>query len=82
MEIRVQGGRLEEDEPVDLPEYAEIGLVAVNGDHADDGKAELDDEELDRLDKVIDRSDAQIARGETVPFEVVLQDVRRILHDS
>lgn len=43
---------------------------------------ELDEEDLRALDRAIDRSDAQIARGETVPFEVVLGDVRRILHGA
>lgn len=47
-----------------------------------DDQGELDDEELRALDEAIDKSDAQISRGETVPFEAVLGDVRRILHET
>ena len=47
-----------------------------------DDEGELDDEELRAVDEAIDKSDAQIARGETVPFGVVLGDVRRILHET
>lgn len=46
------------------------------------GEGELDEEDLRALDEAIDRSDAQIARGETVPFDVVLGDVRRILRGT
>jgi hypothetical protein len=55
------------------------------GEHLDkplDDEGELDDEELRAVDEAIDKSDAQIARGETVPFDVVLGDVRRILHET
>jgi hypothetical protein len=48
----------------------------------DQGELDLDDEELRALDEAIDMSDAQIARGETVPFEAVLGDVRRILRET
>lgn len=81
MAIRVrtqaQSGGSRVDDLVDLTEDAAVDLISVTD--ADDDEAEIDD---DRLDEVIDRSDAQIARGETIPFEVVLQDVRRILQGA
>ncbi len=79
---RIQNGRRKMDKPMDLPEATEIALVAVGAeiDEPACNDDDLDEEELLRLDETIDRSDAQIARGETVPFDVVLGDVRRILH--
>jgi hypothetical protein len=47
-----------------------------------DDEDELDEEDLRKIDAAIDRSDAQIARGRTVPFEVVLEDVRRIARQA
>jgi len=41
-------------------------------------ESEMAPEDLARLDAAIDRSDAQIERGETVPFAALIDDVRRV----
>ena len=43
---------------------------------------EVGADDLARIDAAIDRSDAQIERGETVPFAVLVDDVQRILNGA
>jgi hypothetical protein len=62
--------------------HAPEPTAAEHLDQPLDDEGELDDEDLRALDEAIDRSDAQVARSETVPFDVVLGDVRRILHET
>jgi hypothetical protein len=44
----------------------------------DDG--ELDEEDLRAVDAAIDESDAELERGEGIPLDVVLAEMRRNLH--
>ena len=43
--------------------------------------SELDEEELRSLNDALDESAAQFARGEGVPAEIVLAEMRQILYD-
>lgn len=74
---RVQSGRLKVDEPVDLPDDAEVTLVIIEGRPPDDGD-ELDDEERERLHAALDRADAQCERGEGIPAEQFLAEMRSL----
>lgn len=67
---RVRGGRLQLDEPLDLPEDTEVNL-AVLVDSDDD----LSPEELARLRQSIQTSRAQMAAGQTFPIESILTDL-------
>jgi hypothetical protein len=49
--------------------------------HRADGD-EMDEEEVARLNDAIDESAAQFARGEGIPAEVVLVEMRRILYSE
>jgi hypothetical protein len=66
---RVRNGRLVLDEPTDLPEGSEVELVTAEPADAD---WNLTDDEVSQLQKSL----AQAARGETVPAEVVLRELR------
>jgi hypothetical protein len=67
---RVSGGRLQVDEPVDLPEGAQVELVIVD---ADDG---LDDDDRARLHSALDEAQAELNRGEGIPVEQVVAEAR------
>lgn len=65
LRAHVRGGRLLLDEPTDLPEGAEVELVAVGGD-------DMDADERARLLATIDESADDSERGEEVDgFELV-----------
>ncbi len=64
---KVQNGRLELDEPVDLPDGTTVQLYIV--DQGDD----LDDEDRRALEDAIDEAAASVARGETIPAGEVLR---------
>jgi hypothetical protein len=70
---RVSGGRLHVDEPVDLPEGAQVELVIVD---AEDG---LDDDDRAQLHAAIDEAEAELERGEGIPVEKVLSEARAAL---
>ena len=72
---RVQSGELKVDEPVDLPDNAEVTVVIIEGGPPDDGD-EMDDEERERLHAALDRADAQCERGEGIPVEQFLAEIR------
>ncbi|TAK24464.1 MAG: hypothetical protein EPO40_24065 [Myxococcaceae bacterium] len=67
---RVRGGRLLIDEPTDLPEGADVQLAAV--DLGDD----LDREESARLKLALTEAAGELARGEGIPAEQVLAELR------
>jgi hypothetical protein len=70
MSIRVRGhveaGRIKVDTPVDLPDNTEVELVG-NVIETEDDRA---------LREAIEQSDAEIARGEEIPLEEVLTELR------
>lgn len=70
LRARVRGGRVVVEDTIDLPEDTELRLLVV-----DEGDG-LDEEDRARLHAAIEESQAQIDRGETVPLEEVLADVR------
>lgn len=43
---------------------------------------DLDGEELRSLNEALDESAAQFARGEGIPAELVLQEMRQILYET
>ena len=65
VKAKVRAGRLVLDEPVDLPEGTEVELVPVPSD-------EFDAEHEGALQEALARSAEQIARGETLDGEEVL----------
>lgn len=67
---RVRGGRLQVDEPVDLPDDTEVEL-AILIDEGDD----LDAEDRALLNEALHASKAELARGEAVPFDEVLAEI-------
>lgn len=66
---RVRNGRLVVDEPTDLADGTELDLVAVD---ADDEEWNLAEAQITELEE----SMAQADRGEVVPGEEVLRDLR------
>ncbi len=67
---RVADGRLQVDEPVDLPDGVQVELVIVD---ADDG---LDDDDRAQLHAAIDEAQAELGRGEGIPVDQVLAEAR------
>lgn len=67
---RVRGGRLRVDAPLDLPDDTEVELAII----ADEGD-ELNAEERTRLDEALRVSKEELARGEVVPFDLVLAEI-------
>jgi hypothetical protein len=70
LKARVQGGRLQLDEPYDAPEGTEVDLAVL-----DDGDT-LDDEDRARLHEALVRSHEEIGRGDVVAAEDVLARLR------
>lgn len=70
LRARVRNGRLVLDEPVELPDGTEVELVPA------DERDDLDDEERARLHAAIVESADQLDRGEGVPAEQVLAELR------
>ena len=69
---RVQGGRLRLDEPYDAPDGTEVELAVLDDD-------DLTDEERSRLHADIEASLAELDRGEGVPAEQVIAELRTLL---
>ena len=67
---RVRGGRLQVDEPLDLPDDTEVELAVII-DQDDDLVAE----DRARLDEALRASKAELARGEVVSFDLVLGEI-------
>ena len=67
---RVKNGRLTLDEPTDLPEGAEVELVAVTDD-------DLDDEDRARLHAALAASEEEFRSGKGIPAADVIADLRR-----
>lgn len=65
----MRNGRLVLDEPTDLPEGSEVELVPAEPADAD---WNLTEEEVAQLQE----SMAEATRGETVPAEIVLRELR------
>lgn len=70
LRAKVRSGRLLLDEPSDLPEGAEVELVAVReGDGLDAG-------DLRRLHEQLTESEAEIRRGELFDADEVVSSLR------
>jgi hypothetical protein len=71
LKARVRHGRLLVDEPTELPEGAELDLIAIAGDPLE-GQDALDDEERAALHAALDEAIAQDDAGDTVDADEVL----------
>jgi hypothetical protein len=69
---RVQGGRLRLDEPYDAPDGTEVELAVIDDD-------DLTDEERARLHADIEASMAELDRGEGIPADQVIADLRTLI---
>jgi hypothetical protein len=67
---RVRSGRFIMDEPMDLPDGAEVELVS-----ADDGDS-LNEEDRARLHAALERSAAQFRAGQGIPAGEALQRIK------
>lgn len=67
---QVVNGRIVLDEPTDLPDGTVLELIV------DEGGDSLDDEDRERLHASIREGMEQIRRGEVVPAEQVLAELR------
>lgn len=67
---RVRGGRLQVDEPTDLPDGVDVQLTVL--DLTDD----LDQEERARLRVALVAASEEFERGEGIPAEQVLAELR------
>lgn len=70
LRARVRNGRLVLDEPVELPDGTEIELMPA------DERDDLDSDERARLHAAIAESCEELDRGEGVPAEDVLAELR------
>jgi hypothetical protein len=70
LKARVHNGRLQRDEPTDLPEGTEVPLEI-----ADDWDA-LDDAERAELHESLRESIEQMKAGQTIDFEQALAELR------
>lgn len=68
---RVRAGRLQVDEPIELPDDTEVELSVVV-DEGDD----LDHEQRARLHADLLEAMAQVDRGEDVPMDDLLDELR------
>jgi hypothetical protein len=74
--VRVENGRIQIDEPTDLPNGTELYLVPaaqLENVHLDD---DLDAEERAALHRELEASMAEAEAGELVDFDVVLAELR------
>ena len=71
LKARVRGGRLLVDEPTDLPEGAEVELIAV------DSWDDLDDDERERLHAALAVSEDDVREGRLRSAAEVTADLRR-----
>jgi len=76
LKAHVRSGHIVIDEPIDLPEGAEL---EVEGLQLVDAGDDLDDEERERLYRGLDQAIASVRAGRTVDGEEVL---RRLLSRS
>jgi hypothetical protein len=67
----VRGGRLVVDEPTDLPEGAEVELIAA------DSWDDLDDDERERLHAALASSEEDVREGRVRSAADVTADLRR-----
>lgn len=67
----MRGGRLVVDEPTDLPEGAEVELIAA------DSWDDLDDAERERLHAALAASEEDVRAGRVRPAAEVTADLRR-----
>lgn len=67
----VRGGRLVVDEPTDLPEGAEVELIAT------DSWDDLDDDERERLHAALTSSEEDVREGRVRSAADVTADLRR-----
>lgn len=72
MRAHVKNGRLLLDEPTELPEGAEVEVVAVGTAHD-----ELDDEDRRRLHAALAESEEDVKHGRVVAAEDVIANLRR-----
>jgi hypothetical protein len=68
---QVRGGRLVVDEPTDLPEGAEVELIAA------DSWDDLDDDERERLHAALASSEEDVRAGRVRSAADVTADLRR-----
>jgi hypothetical protein len=71
LRAHVRGGRLVVDEPTDLPEGAEVELIAA------DSWDDLDDAERERLHAALAASEEDVRAGRVRPAAEVTADLRR-----
>jgi hypothetical protein len=69
MRAKVKDGRLVLSEPTNLPEGAEVELMAVDGD-------DLDEEDRARLHAALDRADEELRAGKSIPGDQVIAELR------
>jgi len=74
--IRVANGRIQIDEPTDLPNGTELYLVRAEQLESVDVGDDLDDEERAALHRELEASMAEAEAGELVDFDVVLAELR------
>ncbi len=67
----VRGGRIQIEEETTLPEGCEVQLALIDAGDA------LDDDERVRLDRALHVARTEFARGEGIPAEDVLAELRR-----
>jgi hypothetical protein len=70
LRAHVAKGRIVVDEPVDLPDGTQVQVEVVNDS---DG---LDDEDRARLHAAIERGQGEIDRGEGIPAEQLIAELR------
>jgi hypothetical protein len=69
VKAHVRNGRLQLDEPTELPEGSEVELVALGDD-------DLDDEDRARLHSALEESEDDVRHGRMVPAEDVIARLR------
>jgi len=72
LKAHVRSGRIVVDEPTDLLEGTELELVPLVDEY------EMTPEERAQLDAMIEESEAEIARGESVSLEQLWETLRSI----
>ena len=72
LKAHVRDGRFVVDEPAKMPEGTEVELVLVTDE------AEMAPEDRAELDAMIEESEAEIARGESVSLDQLWETLRSI----
>jgi len=72
LKAHVKDGKFVVDEPANMPEGAEVELVLVTDEY------EMTPEERAELDAMIEESEAEFARGESVSLEQLWETLRSI----